>query len=138
MNGTANGLYGGDLPNQINTPWIDFSEQSTIVGWSSFTVRRMLYKRIGDIVFFNISLEGTSNSTALTFTIPFVSRLGNIAPASFTTDNGSANMGGFFRIQTNNNTIDCWRPTSSSNAGLSSTWTASGQKSISGNFFITL
>ncbi len=37
MNGVANGVYGGDLPNQINTPWIDFSEQSTIVGWTTFT-----------------------------------------------------------------------------------------------------
>ena len=138
MNGTANGLYGGDLPNQINTPWIDFSEQSTIVGWSSFTVRRMLYKRIGDIVFFNISLEGTSNSTALTFTIPFVSRFGNGAPASFTTDNGVPNMGGFFRLIANSNTIDCWRPTSSLNANIIGTWTASGQKAILGNFFITL
>jgi hypothetical protein len=64
MNGVANGLYGGDLPNQINTPWIDFSEQSTIVGWSSFTLRRMLYKRIGDILFLNVAINGTSNSTS--------------------------------------------------------------------------
>jgi hypothetical protein len=44
MNGVANGLYGGDLPNQINTPWIDFSEQSTIVGWSDYTTKRIRYK----------------------------------------------------------------------------------------------
>jgi hypothetical protein len=57
MNGVANGLYGGDLPNQINTPWIDFSEQSTIVGWSAYTTKRIRYKVVGNIVYVNLTLQ---------------------------------------------------------------------------------
>jgi len=70
MNGVANGVYGGDLPNQINTPWIDFSQQSTIVGWSSTTTRRVFYKVFGKTVtvFFNIT--GTSNSATTTIQLP--------------------------------------------------------------------
>jgi hypothetical protein len=125
MNGVANGLYGGDLPNQINTPWIDFSEQSTIVGWSSFTVRRMLYKRIGDILFLNVAINGTSNSTSATFTLPFVFRTNATIPMSYITNNGVNAMGGFAQVSANTNNIILWRPI------LTSSWTASGTKEIS-------
>ena len=72
MNGIANGVYGGDLPNQINTPWIDFSEQSTIVGWSSYTRKIIKYKVVGNIVYVYMNISGTSNSTSLNFSLPFI------------------------------------------------------------------
>jgi hypothetical protein len=138
MNGVANGVYGGDLPNQINTPWIDFSEQSTIVGWSSFTTKRILYKQLGNIVFVSIILSGTSNSTTATFTLPFTPTAGTSAPISFTNDNGASTIGGYVAAQANTNIFLTRRPTSQSNINISTTWTASGTKEIVGNFFFLI
>ncbi len=49
--GLVNGLQNSDGGSVINTPWIDFSEQSTIVGWGSFTTKNIRYKIVGKIVF---------------------------------------------------------------------------------------
>ncbi len=133
MNGVANGLYGGDLPNQINTPWIDFSEQSTIVGWSSFTTKIIRYKVVGNIVYVNYSLGGVSNSTTTSFTVPFVAKAPTVAAAGFTADNGIFTTTGYVGIAGNN--VLGRRPTSNTNVGISTTWTASGTKEITGQFF---
>ena len=130
MNGTANGLYGGDLPNQINTPWIDFSEQSTIVGWSSFTLRRMLYKRIGDVLFLNVCINGVSNSTSTTFTLPFICKTGASIPFGYTGDNGTFTMGGMGLINSNSNSVICYKTNTTANTSIQIIWTASGTKEI--------
>lgn len=136
MNGVANGVYGGDLPNQINTPWIDFSEQSTIVGWSSYTGKQIRYKQIGSIVFVQYLIAGTSNSTSSTFTLPFpVNRnlLSNIGYAygGVVLDNGNYVIGGFGTIS--GNVFTQFRnPTLNTQVN---TFTASGTKQITGQFF---
>ena len=135
MNGVANGVYGGDLPNQINTPWIDFSEQSTIVGWSSYTTKRYRYKVVGNIVYVNIAIDGTSNSTSTNFTLPILPKVNISAIISLTIDNGIGTLTGRFTILSNTLSVDCQRPTSSSNLSATSTWTASGTKQINGQFF---
>ena len=135
MNGVANGVYGGDLPNQINTPWIDFSQQSTIVGWSTITGIRYRYKVVGNIVYVNISITGTSNSTSTTFTLPILPKFNISGPFGYIEDNGISLMGGFAQIIANTITATCWRPTSSSNLNITSNWTASGNKVITGQFF---
>lgn len=135
MNGLANGVYGGDLPNVINTPWIDFSEQSTIVGWSSYTVKRYRYKVVGNIVYVNIGIDGTSNSTSTNFTLPIVPKANTSAPITVTVDNGNPTLSGRFSLLSNTLSVDCQRPSSSSILIPISTWTASGQKQINGQFF---
>jgi hypothetical protein len=135
MNGVANGLYGGDLPNQINTPWIDFSEQSTIVGWSSYTVRRYRYKVVGNIVYVTLQFDGTSNSTSTTFTLPYIPKATGQAIAVVTVDNGVAAITGRFLIAASDATVICSRPQSASNLSPTQTWTASGNKVILGQFF---
>lgn len=52
------------------TGWVDYSATSTIVGWSSFTTKIIRYRIIGKQLFFSARLDGTSNSTSLTFTLP--------------------------------------------------------------------
>lgn len=52
------------------TDWIDYSETSTIEGWSSFTTKTIRYRIIGKQMFFEVFLLGTSNSTSATFTLP--------------------------------------------------------------------
>jgi hypothetical protein len=137
MNGVANGLYGGDLPNQINTPWIDFSEQSTIVGWSSFTTKIIRYKVVGKMVFGYINIVGTSNSTSTNFTLPFAA---SSAYGSVTSYNGGfvctdniTTCQAYITMTQSSNVINCgiWASATASTA----TWAASGNKMIRGHFF---
>jgi len=51
--------------------WTDYSATSTIVGWSSFTTKKIYYARIGNLVFVGIDLAGTSNFIHTTFTTPY-------------------------------------------------------------------
>jgi hypothetical protein len=134
MNGVANGVYGGDLPNQINTPWIDFSQQSTYVGWSSFSGRIYKYKIVGNIVYVSFSFDGTSNSTSTTFTLPILPKASFTFPFSLNADSGIYTIQGF-GINTSGNIITCYKPTSTSNLNITTNWTASGFKQISGQFF---
>ena len=87
------------------TSWIDISATSTIVGWSSFTARFIFYKIIDGYCFIDFSLEGTSNSTTTTFTMPFNNTSGftEFRPSAYNVNNGSvsSNAG---RIGISNNT----------------------------------
>ena len=134
MNGVANGLYGGDLPNVINTPWIDLSQQSTIVGWSSFTTKNMKYKVVGNIVYVYFIFDGTSNSASTTFTLPIPPKIPIAFPFAFNADNGFYTIGGFGN-NTSSNIITCYKTNSTSSTGFTTTWTASGIKTIVGQFF---
>ena len=51
--------------------WTDYSGTSTIVGWTSYTVKEIWYKKIGKLVFVQFDIEGTSDDTVATFTLPF-------------------------------------------------------------------
>ena len=58
----------------LETAWTDYSATSTIVGFSDFSiVKEMNVKKIGNIVFVNYALGGISNTTDLTFTVPYTS-----------------------------------------------------------------
>ena len=135
MNGVANGLYGGDLPNQINTPWIDFSEQSTIVGWSVYTQKTIRYKVVGKMVFCYFHIAGTSNSTNTTFTLPYqTKRIGAIldGQAGAYIDNGTTQVGRII-IPDASNIFGAAIWTAINNTTV--TFTASGTKRILGQFF---
>jgi hypothetical protein len=140
MNGVANGVYGGDLPNQINTPWIDFSEQSTIVGWSSFATKRIRYKIFGKMLIVSFNLNGTSNATSTSFTLPV--NIGSLQ---------AANPSNVIRGTNNGNVIISWAngtPGSNTlnfdyfsaygvNPGVNG-WTSSGTKLISGVYIFEI
>jgi hypothetical protein len=133
MNGVANGLYGGDLPNQINTPWIDFSEQSTIVGWSVYTAKVIRYKVIGNIVYVYFNISGTSNSTSTTFTLPILPKTFVVGPYIYGLDSSSTQLALISQVTSPSTTISIYRLTSVT--AISLTWTASGTKQIQGQFF---
>jgi hypothetical protein len=133
MNGVANGVYGGDLPNQINTPWIDFSEQSTIVGWSSYTRKFFKYKMVGNIVYVYMNISGTSNSTSLNFSLPFIIKGVFGHTYSYLADNGAFQFGFLAPVTAPTNILNAYRFTAFNTATL--TFTASGIKEISCQFF---
>ena len=63
------------IPTQTknSTDWTSYHATSTIVGWSSFTTKLIFYTKSGKLVFFKFFLSGTSNSTAVSFTLPISS-----------------------------------------------------------------
>lgn len=61
-------IVDGDI---ATIPWTDYSNISTITGWSSFTVKEIFYKKMGRFVVVQWRLNGTSNATAANFTLPY-------------------------------------------------------------------
>jgi len=60
--------------NRIDTePWQSYTGSSTITGWSSLTITKIDYMKIGKLIFVNFVLAGTSNDTVATFTLPHTS-----------------------------------------------------------------
>lgn len=114
----------------------DYYASSTIVGWSSLTAgrRNITYQKTGKRVDVWFHLEGTSNSTSTTFTLPYTSsnQYGAYGAAlSFTYDNGGYSSGvGRCALPGASTTVTCH----SGNAATA-LWTASGTKIVSGSFF---
>ena len=67
----ANPTFGTvTITDAYTTNWTDYAATSTIVGWSSFTTKVLQYRRVGSVVEVEFILAGTSDSTAVTFTVP--------------------------------------------------------------------
>lgn len=123
---TAGDIYTG-------AQWQDYSASSTIVGWSSFTKKIIQYKQVGKIVFVSFYLEGTSNSTSVSFTLPFTSAAApdNQGGVYFATQDNSLGLttAGRFYMSAGTSTVNCNKDMG---AGA---WTASGTKGVQGNFW---
>lgn len=128
------------ISNTLNIPqysgggssaWIDYSATSTIVGWSSFTDKNIYYRIINDHCFVQFGLSGTSNSTLITFTLPFNNTSGfdMFAPSGYSANN-SANVTTPGRLALGNasNVVNSYR-----DMGFLA-WNASGIKAIVGQF----
>lgn len=107
--------------------WIDYSATSTVVGWSSFTTKIIKYRVIGKQLFCIFYLDGTSNSVNTTFTLPNNAITFNELAGRYA--NNGAVTAGYARITNASNVITFL------NSIISLTWTASGTKTISGQFF---
>lgn len=117
------------------TGWVDYSATSTIVGWSSFTTKIIRYRIIGKQIFVQFQLDGTSNSTSLTFTLP-LNVLTPMFNNCYAVDNGVANVGMCVNSSGGSNLITGYR--FSTATSVTSTWTASGTKTYKGQFFIEI
>jgi len=113
------------------TRLINFSTASTIVGWSSYTTQVINYIATSNQVMVFFDLNGTSNSTSTTFTIPFESALSiNLFSFDFLgINNGiTPSTPGRANIPAGTSTIDFRRD------GTGTAWTNSGTKRIVGKF----
>lgn len=136
-NSTANVVI---TPTDIySVAWTDYAASSTITGWSSFTTNRRVikYRKIGKTVFVIWHLEGTSNATTVSFTLPYtcVNTSGTGYPSSYGTWFGYDNGAYLTTIQSTyisagTNLVE-HRTAPSAAAG----WTASGTKISSGTLF---
>jgi len=115
----------------------DYYASSVIVGWSSLTSgRRYIFcKKVGKIVFVDFHLEGTSNSTAVSFTVPYPSKsqygqFGGVL--SLTYDNTllvSSAPGRCSIDGGGSTTVNCYK-----DSGVGA-WTASGNKIAEASFW---
>jgi len=119
----------GDL---FSVPWTDYSAVSTITGWSSFSVKLIYTKKIGNLVFVSVNLEGTSDANTISFTLPYANNSGVTFgfARGFAVDNGSTlTTGGRISFPTGSSTV-----TANKDYGTG-TWTTSNGKSIRVAFF---
>ena len=121
----------------LTVAWTDYTASSTIVGWTSFVSGKkwILYKKLGKLVFVQFYIEGTSNSTSTTFTLPFASYNNSYGQMEYgavliTTQNSGSFVGpGVAMVSAGSSTVNVF----SSTAQLG--WTASSTKAIGGSFW---
>jgi len=114
--------------------WIEYSDTSTITGWSAYTVKEIYYKRVGLLCNVLFHISGTSDAVGAYFTIPFTvtndpstANIGhNAIPIA---DNGAAAIG-FCYGNRNTTTIYCSPDADGSN------WTNSGTKTVKGGIWV--
>lgn len=131
-NGMLMGLTIDSAQDVYTVGWTDYSGTSTIVGWVTLTSQKIFYKKIGKTVFVSWMLEGTSNSTTTSFTLPFArstdtgfSIYGSI-PAE---DNGAVISSAVSHLASGASLIDFFKDITSA------AWTSSGGKRIYGQMF---
>jgi len=115
--------------------WTDYSATSTIVGWSSYTTKKIYYSKIGKTLFVLVDISGTSNSISTNITLPYTSinNGGVIACAQpiVAADNGLG-IYGLSNMLTNNTQLRFYT------SPIGGNWVASGTKTIRANFTIPL
>ena len=136
-NSTANLVL---TPTDIySVAWTDYTASSTITGWSSFTTNRKIikYKKIGKLVFVQWHLEGTSNATSVSFTLPYtcVNNTGTGYPSAYGTWFGYDNGAYLSTIQSTYISAGSSLVEHRTSPGTAAGWTASGTKISSGTLF---
>ncbi|KKN36236.1 hypothetical protein LCGC14_0775660 [marine sediment metagenome] len=122
------------IESEINTVgWTDYGGTSTIVGWAATPTKNIWYKKIGNLVFVNYYITGTSNATNVTFTLPYTTKnstQANIASAARVTDNGTlSGTSGLLYLTANSNTAAVYT------GWDAAAWTNSGTKTVQGQFW---
>lgn len=108
----------------IYSSWATHS--STIGGFSGTPTQSLTWAQLGKTVFVSVSISGTSNSTAFTFTLPVAAKDQRVV-LGHGMDNG-ANAGRFIETAAGSTTASAY-PT-----GALGNWTASGTKSVNTYF----
>lgn len=135
----------GDFPTQSNfvdlidtlsvatspsLEWTDISNTSTVTGWLGST-RAIKYIELGELLILRYSIDGISNSTSASFTIPFTANGTQNFSISLLEDNTVfQDAPGYGRILNGQSTLSLF-PTPNN-----FTWTAGGTKKVVG--FIVL
>lgn len=109
--------------------WQDYSSTSTIVGFSSYSTKELNYKKIGNLVWVRFLLNGTSNSTSLTFTLPHAAQNMTYVDVHRGWDNGGSAKAVHSRLSSGSSTVTFY------NGMASTAWTASGDKYVAGGIF---
>ena len=108
--------------------WTDYSALSTIVGWTSYTIKKIFYKKIGKLVFVQFDIEGVSDDTVATFTLPYSQQSDlKLVKAAREIDDGAADIG-FYTLAAGGSTVTCYPDIAGS------AWANSGNKYVYDQF----
>ena len=117
----------------IKSSLSNYSGTSTIVGWSSLTTRDIVYWEVGDTVFVNFAINGVSDDTVATFTLPYSSAnaAGNIVYFPIRAANNGAQLvtSGMGELVADSATVTCYLN------WASAAWISSNAKYVMGQFF---
>lgn len=129
----ADSLKDGGVAVTAGT-WTDYGATSTIVGFGSIATKVIRYKQIEKLMCIYYYIEGTSNASNFTFTVPTASAAAGtyIETIVRVQDNGGAFTSGLLVLAANSSTVTLY---SSVAAG---TWTGGGTKISIGQFFYEL
>ena len=110
--------------------WTDYATTSTILGWNTYTTKVLEYKLIGDIMFVFVSIDGVSNATGVTFTLPNAAKVDGKFKCLHCMDNGRWRaVNGVVSLSASSVIVTCTLD------GDATAWTNANQKSIQGQFF---
>lgn len=120
------------VDEELLTAWTDYSAISTIVGWSAFTVKEIWYKKFGSLVFCEFDIQGTSDDTVATFTLPYAHNSDLDMHASlgrFMDNTVWLDTAGFIFMSAGSSIVSLGQD------GASTAWTNSGVKRVKSQFF---
>jgi microcystin-dependent protein len=112
--------------------WTDYGGSTTIVGLSVVSYKTVFYVKLGKLCFVMFNINGASNATGFSFTLPYANNSSKVvyAPLGYTYDNGSfPSANGLLWVNNGSNVCSLGKDLTS---GL---WTASGNKNVYGQFF---
>jgi hypothetical protein len=119
--------------NIYNTPWTDYAGTSTITGWSAYAGGKYIfYKRIGNLVFVQFYINGTSDATSASFTLPFSGKSNGFTSAiaiQFMDNNTLSTTPGMAQLADNSAIVNCYSTWSGGG------WTASNSKVVTGQLW---
>ena len=112
-----------------SVPWTPHQDDSTIVGWTSYTYKLIYYKKVGKTVYVQYFISGESDHANVTFTLPFTQQA-NVLKNSWarTQDDGGAWQSGFANLPADSKIVRVYPDV----AGTG--FTTSGDKGVSGSF----
>jgi len=121
----ADQVAGGNM-----LEWVDYAGSSIISGWSSFSTKDIQYRYLNlNTVLVNFVLVGTSNASSSSFTIPSTCLSTVTCASGLAGDNGTLSVSpGKILCTPGSNLVILSKDLTGAN------WTASGIKSIAGQF----
>jgi hypothetical protein len=112
------------------SPWQDYSDDSSITGWLSYTTKKILYKQVGNLIFVNYHLNGIATGTSASFTLPGNNNGGVNTLNLFRCFDGGIWKGGHAVIVNGTNAVLLY-----SNIAGGSWSSSSGTRSVQGEIF---
>lgn len=128
----------GDIPTgAVNNggTWVDYTATSTVVGWASFTTKVIRYTIVGKVGIIEFAIQGTSNATTTSLTMPFTNaNFTSKVRTCYAANNGTPlTTGGIAWVNSNSATITIY-----TDWALNQAWTGSGNKHIVGTIEVEL
>ena len=113
------------------TGLVDYFSTSTKVGWASYTRSVLSYKRIGGLLYVFFYIQGASNSTDTSVTLPYAATQFGLSTI-WTVNNTATIAFGFAEIVPTANVLTFYRD------AATSAWTNTNNKTVEGQIVVPI